>query len=148
MSLDTDGLSYQVPPLSVGQPPCPSTTPFALIATTPLSGQSAPLPQGSSMVSHAGISPPLPIVVLRLLTALPSSPLCQTLGSRAEASTSTSLGSPIALPLVALPNLASLVPEPLAHPATIDSTVLATLTQQAQSFSQLAQEMQALAQAM
>ena len=94
LALSTDGLSYQVSPLSVGQPPCSSTMSFAPSAIIPLSGQFAPLPRGSSVISHAGMSSPPPVVVSRPLSSLSSSPLCLTLGPRAEAFTSTSLGSP------------------------------------------------------
>ena len=135
-------------PLSMGQPPCSSTMSFAPSAVIPLSGQSAPLPRGSSVISHAGMSLPPPVVVLHPLSVVPSSPLCLTLGPRAGAFTSTSLGSPTVPPLVAQPNPASPILGSLAFPATINSTILATLTQQVQSFSLLAQETQALAQTM
>ena len=59
--LGIGGLSYQVPPLSVSQPPCPSTTSFVPATVIPLSVQFAPLPRGSFVVSHAGITPPLEV---------------------------------------------------------------------------------------
>ena len=121
--------------------------PFEPTAVILPPGQSTPLPRGSSVISHAKMSLPPPVVVLCPLSAVPLSPLCLTLGPCAKAFTSTSLSSPTVPPLVAQPNLALPIPEYLAFPATIVSIVLATLTQQVQSFSLLTQEMQTLAQA-
>ena len=71
LSLGTGGPSCQVPPLSVGQPLCPSIESFEPTTVILLSGRFAPLPQGSSMVSHAGVSPSSPTVASRPLSAIP-----------------------------------------------------------------------------
>ena len=121
---------------------------FAPTAIISLSGQSGPLPRGSSVISHIGISPPLLVLVLRPSSALTLSPLHQPTAPRAEAFTLSSSGSPIVPTLVAEPNPALPVLGSFVFPASIDSIVLATLTQQVRCLSRLAQEMQALAQAM
>ena len=148
LSPGTGGPSCQVHPLSVGQPPCPSTVSFEPTTAILLSGQSAPLPQGSSVVSHARVSPPSPAVASRPLLAVLSSPSRLAIGPRAEAFTFSPPGSPVRPPLLALPDPPLPTLESFVFPTALDSSALAALAQQVQSISRLAQEMQALAQAM